>query len=61
MVREVKENELHQVLELYLHLHEESIPEMTEHLERTWGTIMKDNNHHIVFNDRRKRRWNKKR
>ena len=51
MVREVKENELHQVLELYLHLHEESIPEMTEHLERTWNTIMKDNNHHIVVKE----------
>ena len=51
MVREVKENELHQVLELYLHLHEESIPEMTEHLERTWNTIVQDNNHHIVVKE----------
>ena len=31
MVREVYENELNKVLELYLHLHEEAIPEMTEH------------------------------
>ena len=29
MVREVYENELSKILELYLHLHEEKIPEMT--------------------------------
>lgn len=48
MVREVCENELSKVLELYLHLHEETVPEMTEHLEKTWKTIMQDKNHHIV-------------
>ena len=48
MVREVYQNELSKVLELYLHLHEETIPEMTEHLEKTWKTIMQDKNHHIV-------------
>ena len=51
MVREVYEEELSQVLELYLHLHEESIPDMTEHLERTWNTIIQDNNHHIVVKE----------
>ena len=40
MVREVYENELSKVLELYLHLHEETIPEMTERLKSTWNTIM---------------------
>ena len=42
MVREVNENELSKVLELYLHLHEETIPEMTDHLKETWNTIMQD-------------------
>lgn len=51
MVREVRENELHKVLELYLHLHEEAIPEMTEHLEKTWNTIMRDENHHIIVKE----------
>jgi len=51
MVREVRENELHKVLELYLHLHEEAIPEMTEHLEKTWNTIMQDENHHIIVKE----------
>ena len=32
MVREAKENELNELLKLYLYLHEESMPEMTEHL-----------------------------
>ena len=48
MVREVKETELMGLLGLYLHLHEESVPEMTEHLRNTWDTIMKDKNHHII-------------
>lgn len=40
MVREVYENELSKVLELYLYLHEEVIPEMTDHLVNTWDSIM---------------------
>ena len=48
MVREVKENELSELLELYLHLHEKSMPEMTEHLRKTWRTIIQDENHHII-------------
>ncbi|MGN0387121.1 MAG: GNAT family N-acetyltransferase [Lachnospiraceae bacterium] len=48
MVREVKEDELNELLELYLHLHEKSIPEMSEHLDKTWKTIIQDENHHII-------------
>ena len=50
MVREVYENELKELLELYLHLHEKSIPEMSEHLSNTWETIIQDKNHHIIIN-----------
>ena len=50
MVREIRENELNELLELYLYLHEDSIPEMSEHLRRTWKTIMQDGNHHIIVN-----------
>ncbi len=50
MIREICENELNELLELYLYLHEESIPEMTEHLKDTWNTIIQDENHHIVVN-----------
>lgn len=48
MVREVNENELNDLLELYLHLHEKVMPEMTDHLKRTWNTIIQDENHHII-------------
>lgn len=51
MVREVYEYEINKVLELYLHLHEESVPEMTEYLENTWNTIMQDKNHHIIVKE----------
>jgi len=51
MVREIQENELGELLELYLFLHEESVPEMTRQLKDTWNTIIKDKNHHIIVNE----------
>ena len=48
MVREIYESELRDLLELYLHLHESTIPEMSEHLSKTWKTIIQDENHHII-------------
>lgn len=48
MVREINENELNDLLELYLHLHEKAMPEMTELLKKTWNTIIQDENHHII-------------
>ena len=50
MVREIKETELRELLELYLHLHEKEIPEITQHLRETWKTITQDKNHHIIVN-----------
>lgn len=51
MVREVYENELDKILELYLNLHEKTIPEMTEHLKSTWQAIVQDKNHHIIVKE----------
>lgn len=51
MVREVNKNDLNALLKLYLHLHEDTIPEMTEHLVNTWDTIIEDKNHHIIVNE----------
>ena len=51
MVREIKENELNELLQLYLFLHEETVPEMTESLKNTWDTIIMDKNHHIIVNE----------
>lgn len=51
MVREIKNNELNELLELYLCLHEDSVPQMSEHLKNTWNTIMEDEHHHIIVNE----------
>ena len=51
MVREVTKNDLNELLELYLHLHEEEIPQMTEHLKSIWNMIIQDENHHIIVNE----------
>lgn len=51
MVREIKENELRELLELYVSLHEGSAPAMTEHLKSTWTSIMEDRNHHILVRE----------
>ena len=48
MVREIYANELPELLRLYLHLHECSVPEMTAHLAQTWEQIMQDHNHHLI-------------
>ena len=48
MIREIHKDELNKLLELYLCLHEESIPEMTKRLNDTWSTMLSDNNHHII-------------
>lgn len=48
MVREIDNSELNKLLELYLHLHEKTIPDITEHLRNTWDTIIQDKNHHII-------------
>ena len=51
MVREIEERELGELLSLYLYLHEESVPEMTEHLTRTWNAVMQNPNHHIIVKE----------
>lgn len=48
MIRETKENELKELLELYTHLHELGVPEYSENLKKTWDTICNDENHHII-------------
>lgn len=48
MVREAKKEDLGEILELYLYLHEKSIPELSEYLETTWNQILQDENHHLI-------------
>lgn len=51
MVREAKREDLDGILELYLCLHEESVPEQSEYLRHTWEQIMQDENHHLIVNE----------
>ena len=51
MVREAKRDELMEILNLYLHLHETSIPEQDDHLEKVWDQIISDENHHLIVNE----------
>ena len=51
MVREAVKEDLNELLNLYLFLHEKNIPENSDYLENTWKTIIEDVNHHIVVNE----------
>jgi len=51
MIREARAEDLDKILELYLYLHEESIPEHDGHLEKTWEQIVSDPNHHLIVNE----------
>ena len=51
MVREAVKSDLDAILELYLFLHEDSIPEKDEHLRDTWARIIQDPNHHLIVNE----------
>ena len=51
MLREAVKEDLYELLNLYLFLHEKNIPENSEHLENTWKTIIEDINHHIVVKE----------
>ena len=48
MIREANKNDLDEILQLYLYLHEKSIPEDSQHLRSTWNNIMNDVNHHLI-------------
>ena len=51
MVREAVKEDLNELLNLYLFLHEKNIPENSDYLENTWKTIIEDINHHIVIKE----------
>ena len=48
MIREANKNDLKEILELYLSLHETDIPEESDHLAETWDKIITDDNHHLI-------------
>lgn len=51
MVREAVKEDLFEILNLYLFLHEDNVPEDSEHLQKTWKDILEDVNHHIIVNE----------
>lgn len=51
MIREAEKEDLGALLELYLFLHEDRIPERNAHLGKTWNQIMEDTNHHLIVNE----------
>lgn len=48
MIREANKKDLDKILQLYLYLHEKSIPEDNKHLQNTWNNIINDTNHHLI-------------
>ena len=50
MVREANEHDLQEILELYLYLHEKSVPPISQHLTDTWRQIIQDESHHLIVN-----------
>jgi len=50
MVREAQQSELGELLELYLDLHENSVPPIDLRALSVWQKIMDDENHHIIVN-----------
>lgn len=49
MIREARESDLQEILQLYLFLHETSVPKDSEQLRKTWHNILKDENHHLII------------
>lgn len=48
IIREIRPDELVELLELYTHLHESGLPENGVRLKKTWAAICSDENHHII-------------
>jgi GNAT superfamily N-acetyltransferase len=48
VIREITEKDLRGLLELYLQLHDNIMPEMDDNLLMLWKQILEDKNHHII-------------
>lgn len=48
MIREVQESDLKGLLELYMQLHDNPMPEDSPTLFEKWNRILKDKDHHII-------------
>lgn len=48
MIREITEQDLKDLLTLYMQLHDNPMPESTQELNDLWKQILNDKNHHII-------------
>lgn len=48
IIKEADKNDLDEILQLYLYLHEKSIPQDSRLLRETWDSIINDVNHHLI-------------
>lgn len=48
MIREANMDDLDEILNLYLYLHETNVPEDSQELRDAWDSIINDNNHHLM-------------
>ena len=48
LIREAEEKDFDALMQLYLHLHEDSAPAYDEKAAAVWQTILHDPNHHLI-------------
>lgn len=48
MIREIENTDLPQLLELYLHLHETSVPPIDSHIASVWDKILANDDYHLI-------------
>ena len=51
MLREAVQEDLFELLNLYLSLHEKEIPEDSLHLQQVWSEMISDQHHHVIVKE----------
>ena len=51
MLREAVQEDLFELLNLYLSLHEKDIPEDSLHLQQVWSEMISDQRHHVIVKE----------
>ena len=48
MIREIKDTDFDSLMELYMQLHDNPMPDKTPEIMELWKRILEDKNHHII-------------
>ena len=51
MVREIRDTDFEGLMELYMQLHDNPMPERTPEIENIWNRILVDKDHHIIVSE----------